>query len=85
MRTYIKSRNLESNVFMSRPRSGDSGYYSRPPPAIVRSSASPDPGPVAARPGDSNPFAAYRSFEQFRSNKQGAATSRQQDRWQSVE
>ena len=85
MWTYIKSRNLESNVFMSRPRSGDSGYYSRPPPAIVRSSASPDPGPVAARPGDSNPFAAYRSFEQFRSNKQGAATSRQQDRLQSVE
>ena len=68
---------------MFRPRSGDSGYYSRPPPAIVRSSASPEP--VAARAGDSsNPFAAYRSFEQFRSNKQGAATSRQQDRLYSI-
>ena len=55
-----------------RPASGDSGYYSRPPPAIVRRSASP---PAPADSDLHNPFAQYRSFDEFRSGKQGARTS----------
>ena len=55
-----------------RPASGDSGYYSRPPPAIVRRSASP---PAPADSDLHNPFAQYRSFDEFRSGKQGTRTS----------
>ena len=47
-----------------RPSSGDSGYHSRPPPTIVRRSASPP-----TNTDDDNPFANYRSFDEFRSNK----------------
>ena len=55
-----------------RPASGDSGYYSRPPPAIVRRSASP---PAPADSDHHNPFAQYRSWDQFRNGKQGVRTS----------
>ena len=57
---------------ISRPGSGDSGYYSRPPPAIVRRSASP---PAQADSDQHNPFAHYRTFEQFRSGKHGGSGS----------
>ena len=55
---------------ISRPGSGDSGYYSRPPPAIVRRSASP---PAPADSDLSNPFALYRSFDEFRNRKHGGS------------
>lgn len=51
-----------------RPSSGDSGYYSRPPPppTILRRSPSP------VEPVDTdNPFANYRTFDEFRSTKHG--------------
>ena len=56
----------DPQLSVSRPASGDSGYYSRPPPAIVRRSASP---PAPADSDHHNPFAHYRSFDEFRGSK----------------
>ena len=66
MRTVGTCPTLSFSI--SRPGSGDSGYYSRPPPAIVRRSASP---PAPADSDLQNPFALYRSFDEFRNRKNG--------------
>ena len=84
----------ESQNSHSRPRSSDSGYSSRPPPTIVRynlssknycsykilfrRSASPESG--AELGAGENPFKNYRSFDEFRSNKQQSAGQTDTDR-----